>query len=150
MTMISRIGNKQKKPHRKRGGFSFFEVMVAAAVLSSGIVLVYKSFFTVLNFSDYLTRRLYAANLINNKIVTLQKVFEASRQIPFRQNREVESLTVNNKTVRFTYTMNFFQIENLKDIYQVDVILSWNEGTRDVRLSRSAYVANFAQDLAIQ
>ncbi len=126
----------------KKYGFSFAEVMVTVAILSFGIVLIYKTFFISLDYMNHLTSRLYASNLLNNKIVSLQQQFADSKQIPFGFGQEVESVKLERKSLDFSFITNFKNVEGLENIYQLDVTLSWLENNRPKQLSRSAYISS--------
>src|SRR3989338_11171657 len=73
---------------KRNRGVSFVEVMVAAAILSFGIVMLYRAFFVSLNYVNHITYRLYAMNILDNKISMLQKTFEVSKIIPFTAEQE--------------------------------------------------------------
>lgn len=142
--MILPTGNKRRYSSgdrlRKRAGFSFIEVMVTTAVLSFGIVMIYKAFLVSLNQLTYINHRLYAMALLDNKIVSLQKLFEASKEIPFGGAQETEQGQFGQKTVDFSYAMDFKTVEDLNNIFQLDIKLLWKEGRHDVGISRSVYL----------
>ncbi len=122
-------------------GFSFVEVMVTAAVLSFGIVMIYKAFLASLDQLTYINHRLYAMTLLDNKVISLQKLLEARKEIPFGGTQETESGQFGQKTVDFNYILDFKNIEDINGIFQLDIKLSWKEGRRDVGISRSVYLA---------
>src|SRR3989338_1352826 len=72
--MTSPIGNDLRKNSKR--GFSFLEVMVAVMVLSGGLISIYKSFFTSLDYTNHLTIRLQANILLDEKIATLNRLLQ--------------------------------------------------------------------------
>jgi len=153
--MISSTGNKAtsliwkrpingKRIIRKRG-FSFVEVMVALAILSGGIVLIYKSFLISFEYIHHLSCRSYAMTILDNKINDLQQIFAAKKEIPFQQNSVGESAMINNRLVYFRYQLDFKVVGNLKNIYQLDIALDWDEGSRHKKFTRQVYISHFNQ-----
>ena len=127
---------------KRNRGVSFVEVMVAAAILSFGIVMLYRAFFVSLNYVNHITYRLYAMNILDNKISMLQKTFEVSKIIPFTAEQETETAIFDNRAVNFRYTMNVVGVDDLEDFYRVDISVSWVEHAHPVRLLRSFYLAS--------
>lgn len=155
--MISLIGNRKIPPppplekggrggfliqaHKKsRRGFTFFEVMVTVAILSTGVVMIYKALLISLDHQQYLTHRLYAMNLLEDKTVSIQRNYQESGNLPLGENEEIHRVMLNNKPMSFYFTMDFSNMGDLEDIFQLDLVLSWRERGRLIHLSRSAYV----------
>jgi len=124
-------------------GFSFVEVMVALAILSGGVVFIYKSFLISLDYIHHLACRSYALTLLDNKINYFQQIFAAKKEILFNQQDAGDEVTINNRKVYFRYEMDFKMVEKLKNIYQLDISLAWNEGNRHKQLARQVYIANY-------
>ncbi len=137
----SRVKNSVLRKRRIRG-FSFVEMMVAVAILSFGIVFIYRALFISLDYLHHITYRLYAQELMDNKIADVERIFHQKKTIPFSQNQEKRTLNINNRKVDFVYTLNIAAIRNLDNIYQLDVSVSWPERNRHIKLSRLAYIAN--------
>ncbi len=141
------IGNDNSrffaKGAKKREGFSFIEVMATVVVLTSGIVFIYKAFFISLDYINHMTYRIYAVNLLNNRIATLERDLESENVLPVGNKEDIEKVTLGHKTVDFRYDRTFRNVEKLSNIYELTLGLSWREGSRDIRLSRSLYIANY-------
>lgn len=136
-----------KSDRRKRLGLSFVEVMVALAILSTGIVLIYKSFLISLNYVHHLVCRSHALTLLDNKITYLQQLFATKKEIPFDQQAAADRVTIHNRPVYFHYEMNFKMVENLKNIYQLDISLAWEEGAEHKQLAHQVYIAHYGPAL---
>lgn len=136
--MTSPTGNNRRQDR----GFSFFEVMVTTAILSFGLVMIYKAFFISLGFNDHLAHRLSAITLLDNKIYELQRLYEEKHLVPLNKSSQVKSVMINNKRVDFEYDIDFKPIAGLEDMYRADITLSWAENNRDIRLSRSVYISD--------
>ena len=121
-------------------GFTFVEVMVSLVVLCCGIVLIYKSFFLCADYLNNLTCRLYASSLIDEKIGDITQSFAEwpAKSLNFGDN--AVTLNINYKPVRFTYEINAQPLPDVKSVWQVDVKLSWQDGPRNMRMQRSAYM----------
>ncbi len=133
--MISLIGDR-----KSRRGFTFFEVMVTVAILATGVVMIYKALLLSLDHQSRLTHRLYAMNLLDHKMTSVQRGYQESGTIPLGTSEEIHRVMLNNRPMAFQFTMNFSDMGDLEDIFQLDLILSWRERGRASHLSRSAYV----------
>lgn len=124
----------------KKSGLTFFEVMVTVAILSTGIVMIYKSLLMSLDYQDHLTRRLYASNLLEGALIDIQLNYEGSQIPPPAQERNTYNVVLNNRLVSFQFTIDFFEDYELRNIWRADAVLSWPERGRTFSLVRSIYV----------
>ena len=138
-TMISPTGNDLRR-NRKRG-FSFLEVMVAMMVLSGGLVLIYKSFFIALDYTNHLTCRLQADVLLDEKISELNRILQDQNQLTLVPPLAVDRVIIANKPIVFQYTLDFHSIENLPGLFLLDISIIWREGNRRIELSREVYLS---------
>lgn len=138
--MISPIGNDRRKNEKK--GFSFLEVMVAVMVLSGGLVLIYKSFLTALDYTNHLTCRLQANILLDEKISTLDRLLQDQNQLTLVPPLAIDRLIIGNKPVNFQYTLDFRSVENLKGLFLLNISINWMEGNRRIHLSREVYLSS--------
>ncbi|MFA5060672.1 MAG: prepilin-type N-terminal cleavage/methylation domain-containing protein [Candidatus Omnitrophota bacterium] len=128
---------------KNRFGFSFVELMVAVAVLASGIVFIYRIFFISLNYSNHVVYRLHALDLLSQKIETTERIFREKNEIVFGSQQEVKTVLINNRPVDFRYVLDFKSVDGLESLYDLTVSVSWAEGVQKKTLSRSAYIADF-------
>ena len=133
---MSRTGNN-------RHGFSFIEVMVTIAILATGIVVIYRSFLISLDIMNHLTCRAYASTLLDNKLNRWQRLFEVTKEIPFNDKREGDTVKIQKKDVHFDYDIRTTAVGKLQNIYEVVMTISWREGGRPKQMTRQAYMANY-------
>ena len=131
--MISSIGNKK--------GFTFFELMVTVAILSTGITLIYRSFLISLDYQEYLSHRLYAINLLNDAIAIRQWELQDKGKVDLGQHMETVDAKLNNKKVAFQISTLVRKVDQLENIFELDTVLAWLENGRSVRLVQSTYIS---------
>jgi prepilin-type N-terminal cleavage/methylation domain-containing protein len=127
---------------RKKGGFTFLEVMVTAAILSTGIVVIYKAFLFSLDRQRYLVHRLYANNLLDQKIAEVQRLFQDKGEASLDPGEAVENISVDNRKIPMTI-QTLFQKMPVENLLQMDIGVSWLERGHPARLSRSVYISRF-------
>lgn len=122
-------------------GVSFFEVMVTVAIISFGFSMIYKAFFISLDYVDHLTHRLQVITLLENKIREVEEHFKEDPETALTQyENEEEPVKFYNKEVLFKYIFNIQKVDDLSNLYLLDLTVSWLEGRRNVSLSRAAYI----------
>lgn len=114
--------------------------MVAVAILSVGVVLIYRSFLISLGCQGHLTNRLYALNLLEGKISVLQRDYQDKGQVSVGKEGDVYQTRLNNRPVTFRFDYQLSNTDILEDLVELDVALSWWEGPRKYRLTRSVYL----------
>jgi prepilin-type N-terminal cleavage/methylation domain-containing protein len=126
-----RIGNKRKP----RSAFTLMEVMVTTAVLSLGILFVYEAFFIALDTLNYCSDYLRVCSWFDERVWEVQdKLAHPGRQIDMRGK-----LLAKNK--EFDWNLSYGLIDAVQDLYQIDLVASWQEGQRKAKLIRTAYAA---------
>lgn len=116
--------------------------MTTAAFLSFGLVGVYRAFFTSLNYLNHVSYRLHVANFLNNKIELIQENFQINNTINLNDGKDFSPVIINNRKIDFDYEGSVENVGKLNGIYKLNVSVSWREGQRDVRISRSVYIFN--------
>ena len=116
--------------------------MVAVMVLSGGLVSIYKSFFTSLDYTNHLTIRLQANILLDEKIATLNRLLQDQNQLTLVGPQAVDRVIIAEKPVNFQYTLDLRSVENLKGLFLLDVSIGWMEGNRRIQLLREAYLSS--------
>ncbi len=106
-------------------------------VLSVGLVGVYRSFFSALNYLEHLSTRLYALNLMDGRIATIERDFRSLKD--FDIGVLTEEAVINNRPVTFQYAVDFKSVGTLLSVFELDVVLSWEERGHIVSISRTAY-----------
>jgi prepilin-type N-terminal cleavage/methylation domain-containing protein len=142
---ISPTGNKIPvitRPLRYSKGFTFVELLMTLAVLGGGIVMLYKSFFLCIDYQNHLTYRVFASNLLEDKIAITEQMVRDYKVLAFKEDAQDEEVLFNNKPVSFHVGTQVSLISDVPSLYQLTVTVSWKEKKRDVTLTRSAFVSN--------
>ena len=130
-----------KRFFRGHSGFTFIEIMVTIAILSTGIVMIYKSFLVSMDQQSYLLHRLYANNLLDSEITQLERIFREKGKLALKDDERMKNVVIHNKDIPFTVKTFFQEIPGLEDLLQMDIGILWLERGKTVRLSRSVYLA---------
>ena len=116
-------------------GFTLLEVMITAAVLALGATLIYQSFFIAVDSFNYYSTLLKITPWMDEKIWQAQndlKHLGSGAAVPAGGQLEV-----NNKSINWGLTYN--PVGQMDRLYQIDLVVFWPQGLRQVKLSRSAY-----------
>lgn len=123
--MMLRTGNK---------GFTLIEIMVTVAILSLGMVLIYEAFFIVLDSFNYCSDYLNVASWID------EKIWQAQDSLTRRGSFDADTIgEFINRNKVFKWSLSHNPIDEAEGLHRIDLVLSWQEGKRTIRLSRSAY-----------
>ena len=123
-------------------GFTLIEVLVALIILSVGIVAIFKTFTVSIDHLNHLTRRLYATTILDNHISSTERVLRAYQALPFELEQS-EELDFGIRKIDFKKKLHISDIEDFNEVFKLDISLSWEEPNREVRLQRSAFIADF-------
>jgi len=134
--MTSLIGNNKR-------GFTFIEVMVTLMILATGVVMIYKTFLMSLDRQTYLFHRLYANNLLDQKIAEAQQLFQETGRSGLEKINLSESVSIRNQVFPFEIKAFVENILDLENVLQLDIGIFWSEHGRSVRLTRSVYISSF-------
>lgn len=115
-------------------GFTLIEVMVATAVLSLGVVFISETLFRSLDAFHYCYNYLNLAAQMDEKIWQAQEGLTRLGQIP----PEGESALSLGKQ-KFPFQLSYALLNAEESLYRIDLLVSWQEGARRIRLSRAAY-----------
>jgi hypothetical protein len=106
--------------------------MVATSVLVLGIVLIFEAFFFSLNILNYCSRYLEFIPWVDEKMWQAKEEVRrlgSSAQIPMSGIRGDEGSE---------WGLSHNACEG--DLYEIDMVLSWQAGPRRARITRNAYV----------
>lgn len=142
LNMKGKLSKKKGQLLFSNSGFTFVEVMVALAVLSLGIVIIFKGFVVSLDRLSYLTNRLYATTLLDNRITAIERMLRLYETLPFELNR-TEKVNVGSKEIEFRQRMSISEVDDFADVFELDLSLLWDSGKKELILSRSAYISDF-------
>ena len=122
------------------------EVMTTAAVLSFGLVMIYRAFFTALDYYQHVAYRLHALLHIQNKITMIQSDRQLNNRIVLNQEEQLYQTTINNRPIHFQLYMQVEALDGIPGLYQLSVTASWREGARDVSISRTTYIGRVVDE----
>lgn len=122
---------------RRGAGITFIEVMLTVVILSTGLVAIYRSFFSAIDYLDHLCTRLYAINLIESRIAVIERDFRSLQD--FDIGALSEEALINNRQVAFQYAVDMKPVGTLLSVFELNIVLSWQERGREVRTGRTAY-----------
>jgi prepilin-type N-terminal cleavage/methylation domain-containing protein len=134
---MSLIGSKQ--PRAKRG-FTLVEVMVATAILSLGLVMIYQAFLISLDSFGYSLNHLQAQLWLDEMAWQIQDNFR--RYEFFSPARTSGEFIAGNKD--FSWKIDYEPIQS-EELYSINLSTSWQQGSRMINLSRAVYVSNFVE-----
>jgi len=119
----------------KKKGFTLLEVMIATAVLALGATLIYQSFFIAVNSFNYYSTLLKVSPWMN------ETIWQAQNRLRHLGSGATLSsgglLNINNKDLNWSLSYN--SLDQTDSFYRVNLTVVWPQGTRQVKLSRSAY-----------
>ncbi len=134
--MILLTGSERARSRLARG-ITFIEVMLTVVVLSIGLVAMYRSFFSAINYLDHLSTRFCAHNLMETRIATIERDFRTLKD--FDIGVLSEDAIINHRPVTFHYSVNLKPVGTLLSVFELEIVLSWHEHGRELTLSRTAY-----------
>ena len=103
--------------------FTLIEIMVTLSVLSVGLLSVYRSLFSLLDSTQYLSSRLQAQALVNNKIWEMEHNIKGEQQAK-----------------NFKWSINILSVQGAEVLNEIKLGLLWQERGRDAGIYRTAYV----------
>jgi prepilin-type N-terminal cleavage/methylation domain-containing protein len=128
--MMSRTGNK---------GFTLLEVMITTVVLSLGATLIYESFFISVDSFDYYSTLFKTIPWMDEKIWQAQ---DNLARLGSNAQLETEGkLSTGSKDIIWNLAYN--SMDEASSLFQINLALSWPQGRKTIRLSRSAYASYF-------
>ena len=113
--------------------------MVTLTILSVGITMIFRSYIISLERMSYLTSRLYATNILDNRISEIERSLKVYNSLPFDLSPK-KSIDIGGKEIFFKQDMNISAVENFVDLFQLELGLTWDEKDREVNLSRTSYL----------
>ncbi len=143
MFLFHSLGKLIRLNLRLKFGFTLMEIMVTIAILSVGIVFVFKALLFSLDQINYLTTRLYATTILDNRVSEIERRLRIEQTLPFDLNHP-QIAKIGKREVTLKEEMNINTVEDYPDVFKLDLSLSWQQGQRSIKLSRSAYILDYA------
>jgi len=120
-------------------GFTLIEVLVTTAVLSLGIVLIYRAFFTLLDSFGYYSNYLRVIAFADEKLWQAQDALSCFG--PDAGAGSSGRLNIQNKDFNWRFSVSPIAGagSNPPLLYRIDLAVDWQEGPRIRGLTRNAY-----------
>lgn len=115
--------------------FTLIEVIVAAAIFSLGIVLIYNAFFISLDSLNYYSDYLTVAPWMDEKIWQAQASLNSQGLLA----QPAENGDFISKNKKFNWHLTFQPINETQDLFKINLALFWQQGRKNKKLSRVAY-----------
>lgn len=142
----SSIGNSvipAKALHSKdQKAFTFIEVMTTLAILTGGVVMLFKAFFLCLDYQNHLAFRLNAFHILENRIALTEQMLRDLKLLSFTRVDQQETAVINGQEIIYKVDIKLSPVTETSLLYQIDVSVMWQERTREVAISRSAYISS--------
>ena len=126
--MMLKIGSKKQ-------AFTLIEVMLATMVLSLGAVLIHEVFFKSLDTFNYCHNYFSVGYWLDEKIWSVQDNLRQSG--PLANIARGGKFKAGNKD--FVWILSYDLAYDTRDLYKIVLDVSWREGPRDIRESRTAF-----------
>ena len=110
------------------------EVLVTTAVLSLGIVFIYRGFFTLLDSFGYYRNYLRVAAFADEKLWQSQDALSCFG--PGAGAGSSGRLNIQSKDFNWRLSVSPVEAESL---YRIDLAVNWQEGPRTKELTRNGY-----------
>jgi len=118
--------------------FTLIEVMITVVILITGILFIYRSFFSSLNISSYAKHYIYALVWSDSKMEDIESNLKRFKIPVFPKTSGV--FKMHNKKFLWSLTYSLLAATENMDMYEVDLRIGWKEGKRNVKLEKSTYI----------
>jgi prepilin-type N-terminal cleavage/methylation domain-containing protein len=140
--MILQTGKYHRKNRNlNKKGLTFVEVMVTLVILSVGIVGIFKSYLISLDRITFLTSRIYAGNIIDNRLSKIERMLRIYQTLPLTFNDTIK-VNVGHKNILYYPEVKIKSVKEFTDVFQIDFSLKWTEAGKERFLSRSMFISD--------
>ena len=116
--------------------------MVTLAVLSVGLVFIFKIFIFSVDHLSRLANRLTMTVLLDNRLIAIDRYLKAYNALPVDLPRE-ETVDVGFTSLKYTQEVKLKEIAGFNDIFELEVALNWTDHGRTTELRRTKYLSDF-------
>lgn len=127
---------------KRQQAFTFIEVMTTLAILTGGVVMLYKSFFLCLDYQNHLAFRIRASNILEHRIALTEQMLRDYKVLSFTKDTQQETAVVNNQELVYRVDIQVAPAGDAATLYQIDISIAWQEKKRNIILRRMAYISN--------
>ena len=128
---------------RLKYSFTLLELVVAVAILASGIILVYEGFFVSLSAVSYSTNYINAQRWMGQKLWDVQD--RLTRYETLLTQETSGSFFEEGKEFLWNLSYSLIETTEKVDLYKIILGVSWREGARKIKVVRSTY-AQYIED----
>ncbi len=121
-------------------GLTFIELMVATVILAVGIVTIYRSYISLVGYSQHIIYRIYANQFLDNKMALIERLFLMEENLPLKQVSSSDSAVVNGHSLHFSYAVSLEALQDINGLYALDVTILWQEGQRRRSMERKTFL----------
>jgi hypothetical protein len=121
---------------KKSKGFTLVELIMTVASLAFGIVTIYEALFISVDTYGFYTNYLDTQDWIGTKISEFQDQLTETRIL--EPGETSGQIVRENKT--YNWSAVIFPVNEEQALYKIDVTLSWKQGGKKVKTSRTAYL----------
>ncbi len=132
----------KKNSKHNSSGFTLIELLLTISIVSVSIVAIFQSLLISLDRIRYLTHRMHATTILDNRLTEIENTLRVYKSLPFELNH-TETADVGGQIVQFKQSMNLRALEEYVDIFQLDLTLTWEQNDQTKSLSRSTYISDF-------
>jgi hypothetical protein len=129
-------------------GITFIEVMLTVVILATALVALYSTFFSAIDYLDHLSNRLQAIDLMESRVASIERDFRSLKD--FDVGPLAQEVVVNNHPLLFQYAIDLKPVGDLLSVFELDIVLSWEERGRVVSISRAAYFSGVSSLMPAQ
>ncbi|MCA9409179.1 MAG: prepilin-type N-terminal cleavage/methylation domain-containing protein [Candidatus Omnitrophica bacterium] len=122
-------------------GLTFIEIMVTLAIISTGLVAIFKTYIFSLDQMSHLTTRLYANSLLDNQVIEIERMLKIYKTLPL-ELQQPEPVNVGYKKIEFFQKMKISAVEDYVNVFRLDLTINWSEGLKEKSLSRTSYITD--------
>lgn len=140
----SPIGKKRKSHvfYQSQKGISFFEVLVAVVILTTGLTAIYRSFFLTVDYLQYLSIRTQAQHLLLNKIASIEQDFKLLKD--FDIGSMSTEMKIGEENIVFQYDIQLRPVDMLLSVFELDIALIWESQGKTNRIHQTAFFSGIS------
>ncbi|MBF0484434.1 MAG: hypothetical protein HQL25_06980, partial [Candidatus Omnitrophica bacterium] len=112
------------------------------AIVAGGLVIVMRSFLVSLERMSYLTNRIYAFETLENRLASYEKLLRIYNALPFELEQS-EAVLTGAKRIDIKQRTEIKAVEDLSDVFQIGLNVSWLEGSNTKHIFQTRYISNF-------
>lgn len=141
LSSLTRKRYAHKKALKVKAGFTLVELMVSVSILAIGIVLIVRSFITIIAALDSTQNRIYAFNFLSTKMSEMEELsLKSELEIPSDDQGEV---TIVNRKATWNFGIDAAGDDELKDkLSEAKLIISYKDGNKNASEVLSEYFEN--------